>query len=200
MFNHAVKLPLSLDVAAIRRAIDYIEKALNDRDFIDLYFEQANVFSAIVGMFGTKALDSVSSYEKHRHSFTAQTRFPDLRRRGAPTPLRPEDCLESKASKRPWSIQSHYNHAGWYIVWRYLVDATGTIKEGATLVIWRVDVVFLAEADWKYEGSTAGAGEGGRTHTFGVRRPATKLRDCAAYQYPGVRLKGGKPVPVNGDD
>ena len=200
MFNHAVKLPLSLDVAAIRRAIDYIEKALNDRDFIDLYFEQANVFSAIVGMFGTKALDSVSSYEKHRHSFTAQTRFPDLRRRGAPTLLRPEDCLESKASKRPWSIQSHYNHAGWYIVWRYLVDATGTIKEGATLVIWRVDVVFLAEADWKYEGSTAGAGEGGRTHTFGVRRPAAKLRDCAAYKYPGVRLKGGKPVPVNGDD
>ena len=200
MFNHAVKLPLSLDVAAIRRAIDYIEKALNDRDFIDLYFEQANVFSAIVGMFGTKALDSVSSYEKHRHSFAAQTRFPDLRRRGAPTPLRPEDCLESKASKRPWPIQSHYNHAGWYIVWRYLVDATGTIKEGATLVIWRVDVVFLAEADWKYEGSTAGAGEGGRTHTFGVRRPAAKLRDCAAYKYPGVRLKGGKPVPVNGDD
>ena len=200
MFNHAVKLPLSLDVAAIRRAIDYIEKALNDRDFIDLYFEQANVFSAIVGMFGTKALDSVSSYEKHRHSFTAQTRFPDLRRRGAPTPLRPEDCLESKASKRPWSIQSHYNHAGWYIVWRYLVDATGTIKEGATVVIWRVDVVFLAEADWKYEGSTAGAGEGGRTHTFGVRRPAAKLRDCAVFQYPGVRLKGGKPVPVNGDD
>ena len=37
-------------------------------------------------------------------------------------------------------------------------------------------------------------------HTFGVRRPAAKLRDCAAYQYPGVRLKGGKPVPVNGDD
>ena len=200
MFNHVVKLPLSLDVAAIRRAIDYIEKALNDRDFIDLYFEQANVFSAIVGMFGTKALDSVSSCEKHRHSFTAQTRFPDLRRRGAPTPLRPEDCLESKASKRPWSIQSHYNHAGWYIVWRYLVDATGTIKEGANLAIWRVDVVFLADTDWKYERSTAGAGGGGRTHTFSVRCPAAKLRDCAAYRYPGVRLKGGKPVPVNGDD
>ena len=80
------------------------------------------------------------------------------------------------------------------------MDATGTIKEGATVAIWRVDVVFLADADWKYEGSTAGAGGGGRTHTFGVRRPATKLRDCAAYKYPGVRLKGGKPVPVNGDD
>ena len=89
MFDPDVRLPPGLDAAAIRRAIEYIEKALNDRDFIDLYFEQANVFSAIVGMFGTKALDSVSNYEKHRHSLTAQTRFPDLRRRGASEPLRP---------------------------------------------------------------------------------------------------------------
>ena len=198
MFDPAVRLPAGLDAAAIRRAIEYIETALNDRDFIDLYFEQANVFSAIVGVFGTKALDSVSSYEKHRHSFTAQTRFPDLRRRGAPEPLRPEDCLESKASKRPWPIQSHYDHPGWYIVWRYLVDPTGTIKTGLNLVIWRVHVVFLTEADWQYEGSKAGERGGGRTHTFGVRRPADKLRDCAAYRYPGVALKGGKPVPVNG--
>ncbi len=198
MFDSAVRLPTGLDAAAIRRAIGYIETALNDRDFIDLYFEQANVFSAIVGMFGTKALDSVSNYEKHRHSFTAQTRFPDLRRRGAQEPLRPVDCLESKASKRPWAVQSHYNHSGWYIVWRYLVDPTGTIKNGLNLVIWRVDVVFLTEADWKYEGSKAGERGGGRTHTFGVQRPADKLRDCAAYRYPGVVLKGGKPVPVNG--
>ena len=97
MFDPDVRLPAGLDAAAIRRAIEYIETALNDRDFIDLYFEQANVFSAIVGMFGTKALDS----------------------------------------------------------------------------------------------------GGGRTHTFGVRRPAGKLRDCAAYRYSGVVLKGGKPVPVN---
>ena len=198
MFDPDVRLPAGLDAAAIRRAIEYIETALNDRDFIDLYFEQANVFSAIVGMFGTKALDSVSSYEKHRHSFTAQTRFPDLRRRGEAEPLRPADCLESKASKRPWPIQSHYDHPGWYIVWRYLVDPTGTIKTGLHLVIWRVHVVFLTEADWQYEGSRAGDSGGGRTHTFGVRRPAGKLRDCAAYRYPGVVLKGGKPVPVNG--
>lgn len=198
-FDSGVALPLGLDLAAIRRAIQFIEKSLNDRDFIDLYFEQANVFSAIVGMFGTKALDSVSNYEKHRHSFEAQTRFPDLRRRGAPMPLRPADCLESKASKRPWSIQSHYNHPGWYIVWRYLVDPTRTIKPGAYVVIWRVDVVFLDESDWKYEGSKARSGRGGRTHTFGVRKPASKLRTCAAYRYPGIRLKGGKPVPVNGE-
>ena len=199
MFDSTVRLPAGLDEAAIRRAIEYIETALNDRDFIDLYFEQANVFSAIVGMFGTKALDSVSNYEKHRHSFTAQTRFADLRRRGASEPLRPVECLESKASKRPWSIQSHYNHSGWYIVWRYLVDPTRTIKNGLNLVIWRVDVVFLSEADWKYQGSRAGESGGGRTHTFGVQRPADKLRGCAAYRYPGVVLKGGKPVPVNGE-
>ena len=130
MFNHAVKLPLSLDVAAIRRAIDYIEKALNDRDFIDLYFETSHVFSAIVGMFGTKALDSVSSYEKHRHSFTAQTRFPDLRRRGAPdtAPTRrialkakPASALVDPIALQPCGL-----------VYRLALscDATGTINEG----------------------------------------------------------------------
>ena len=199
MFDSSVKLPTGLEVSAIGRAIEYIERALNDRDFIDLYFEQANVFSAIVGMFGTKALDSVSNYEKHRHSSTAQTRFPDLSRRGAPTPLRPEDCLESKASLRAWPIQSHYDHPGWYVVWRYLVDATATIKRGSQVVIWRVDVVFLEKDDWKYEGSKAGTTGGGRTHTFGVRRPAEKLRDRAVYRYPNIRLRAGKPVPINGD-
>lgn len=34
------------------------------------------------------------------------------------------DYLESKASKWVWAIQSHYDHPGWYIVWRYLVDQT----------------------------------------------------------------------------
>ena len=197
MFDPSVKLPAGLEISAIRRAIEYIERALNDRDFIDLYYEQANVFSAIVGMFGTKALDSLSNYEKHRHSTTAQTRFPDLSRRGAPTPLRPEDCLESKASLRGWPIQSHYDHSGWYIVWRYLVDPTKTIKPDLQLVIWRVDVVFLNSDDWKYEGSGAGVSGGGRTHTFGVIRPAAKLRECAVYHHPGIRLRGGKPVPVN---
>ena len=54
MFDSSVKLPPGLELSAIRRAIEYIERTLNDRDFIDLYYEQANVFSAIVGMFGTK--------------------------------------------------------------------------------------------------------------------------------------------------
>lgn len=159
-FDTTVPLPPGLQVTAIKNAIEYIEREL--MDFAELYVEQANVFSALVGMFGTKALDQVSNFEKHRHAQMAQQRFPDLCRRGARKPLRPNDCLESKASKRPWAIQSHYDHSGWYIVWRYLVDTTESIERGKPVIIWRVDVVFLEKADWKYETSTAGAGGGGR--------------------------------------
>jgi hypothetical protein len=78
MFDNNVALPPGLQISAIRKSMEYIENKLGDRDFIDLYIEQANIFSALVSMFGTKALDSVSNYEKHRHSYTAQQRFPDL--------------------------------------------------------------------------------------------------------------------------
>ena len=198
VFDPEVALPAGLEISAIRRAIDYVERELSADIFTDLYLEQANIFSALVGIFGTKALDTVSNYEKHRHTHTAQQRFPDLSRRGAQTPLRPEDALESKGSSRPWAIQSHYDHAGWYIVWRYLVDVTQTIKPGASLVIWRVDIPFLERSDWKYEGSTAGSGGGGRTHTFGVKRPATRLKGCAVYRDTGIAIRDGKPVPING--
>jgi hypothetical protein len=182
MFDNNVALPPGLQISAIRKSMEYIENKLGDRDFIDLYIEQANIFSALVSMFGTKALDSVSNYEKHRHSYTAQQRFPDLCRRGCLKPIKPEDALESKGSSRPYAIQSHYDHSGWYIVWRYLVDPTGTISPGKMLLIWRVDVVFLNKDDWKYEGSTAGEKGGGRTHTFGVKRPASRLRNAAVYR------------------
>jgi hypothetical protein len=69
-FNPQVPLPPGLDVAAIRRAVEYIEREL--ADLVEIYYEQANVFSAIVGIMGTKALDSVSTYEKHRNLDTAQ--------------------------------------------------------------------------------------------------------------------------------
>ena len=52
-FNQGVELPPGLDIAAIRRAVDYIEREL--AELVEIYFEQANVFSAIVGIFGTKA-------------------------------------------------------------------------------------------------------------------------------------------------
>ncbi len=197
-FDAEVPLPPGLDCAAIRRAIEYIEREL--AEFVEVYYEQSNVFSALVGIFGTRALDSVSNYEKHRHADTAQQRFPDLKRRGSGEKPKPKECLESKASKRPWAIQSHYDHAGWYIVWRYLVDPTETLEMERPVVIWRVDVVFLEKPDWKYEKSRAGDAGGGRTHTFGVKNPATKLKGKAVYQRSDVVVKGGKPVPCNGAD
>ena len=139
-FNLTASLPSGLDTAAIRRAIDYIEREL--AELVDIYYEQANVFSAIVGIFGTKALDSVSNYEKHRNVDTAQQRFPDLRRRGSGQKPSPKESLESKGSKRPWAIQSHYDHPGWYIIWRYLVDPTESLERGKPVIIWRVDVIF----------------------------------------------------------
>jgi len=167
-------------------------------DFVELYQDQANVFSAVVGIFGTKALDSLSSYEKHRNIDTAQQRFPDLRRKGSGSRPTPNESLESKGSKRPWSIQSHYDHPGWHIIWRYLVDPTQSVEPGKPIIIWRVDVVYLEKSDWKYEGSSASAGGGGRTHTFGVKEPAKKLAGTAVYRRSGITLRGGKPVPTNG--
>ena len=133
-FDSSVALPPGLDVGAIRRAIDYIERELVD--LVELYEEQANVFSAVVGIFGTKALDSVRNYEKHRHLHTAQQRFPDLRRRGSGSTPSANESLESKGSKRPWAIQSHYDHPGWYIVWRYLIDPTESLEAGKPVVPW----------------------------------------------------------------
>ena len=196
-FDSSVPLPPGLTLAAVRRATEYIEREL--AELVDIYYEQMNVFSAIVGIYGTKALDSVSSYEKHRNVDTAQQRFPDLRRRGAGPKPTPNDSLESKASKRPWALQSHFDHSGWYIVWRYLVDSTETLDKGKPVIVWRVDVAFIEKSDWKYESSRAGPSGGGRTHTFGLHRPATKLRGKAAYRRGDVALVGGKPVPKNGD-
>ena len=196
-FDASVELPVGFGgIPAIRRAIEYMEREL--ASLVEIYFEQANVFSALVGIFGTRALDSVSNWEKSRHVYTAQTRFPDLCRRGCAQPPCPEDCLESKASKRAWAIQSHYDHPGWYIVWRYLVDPTESVERHKPVVIWRVDVVFLEKSDWKYERSTAGEAGGGRTHTFGVKQPRTRLEGKAVYRRRDIVIRDGKPIPANG--
>ncbi len=197
-FDPTVPLPPGLDVGAIRRAIDYMEREL--ADLVDLYFEQANEFSAVVGIYGAKALDSVSNYEKHRHIDTAQQRFPDLIRRGCGQRRTPNDCLESKGSKRPWAIQAHYDHPGWYIVWRYLIDPTESLQSGKPVIIWRVDIVFLEKSDWKYEKSSAGEMGGGRTHTFGIKNAAQKLRGKAVYKRKDVIIRDSKPIPRNGNE
>jgi hypothetical protein len=195
-FNTEARLPPDLTIPAIRNSVEYIEKELDS--FVEIFFEQANVFSALVGIFGIKALDSLSAYEKSRHRDIAQQRFPDLRRRGSRAVPPPNESLESKGSKRPWALQSHYDHPGWYIVWRYLVDPTTSLEANKRLIIWRVDLLFVEKADWKYEGSTAGIEGGGRTHTFGLRYPSSKLKNKAVYERKDVRLVRGKPVIING--
>jgi hypothetical protein len=190
-----IALPKQLTPGQIKKAVNYAEKECEK--LIDVYHEQANVFSAIVGIMGSKALDAFSPYKKHKHPDTAQQRFPDLSLGGKLDPP-PGEALESKGSSRPWAIQSHYDHPGWYIVWRYCVDPTQTMKPGRQVVIWRVDVVFIEKGDWKYEGSKAGDSGGGRTHTFGIRKPATLLKGKHGYILPGIKIQGGKPVLANG--
>ncbi len=195
-FDRSVLLPPELKISHIRNAIEYVEDST--AEFIDVYYEQANVFSALVGIFGVRALDSFSPYKKHKHPDVAQQRFPDLSLRGRRNPP-PTQSVESKGTRRPNALQSHYNHAGWYIVWRYSVDPTKRMKPGKPAFIWRVDVAYLESADWKYEGSLAAEGRGGRTHTFGVRRPAEKFRYAGVYRYPKVSIRQGTPTLVNGE-
>ena len=57
-FDSTVALPAGLTVTAIKKSIDYIEREL--AHLVDIYFEQINVFSAIVGIYGTRALDQHS--------------------------------------------------------------------------------------------------------------------------------------------
>ncbi len=166
-------LPPELKIAHLRKAIDYIETEISE--FVDVYFEQANVFSALIGIFGVRALSSISPYKKHKHPDVAQQRFPDLSLKGKLNPP-PEQAVESKGSTRPWALQAHYNHPGWYIVWRNMVDPTKSVKPGKTVVIWRVDARFLEAGDWKYEGSKAGEGKGGRTQKC-RRLPASQHCD-----------------------
>jgi hypothetical protein len=192
-FHKAVPLPPGLTIVHIKNAIEFVEE--KSEELIDLYFEQANIFSAVVGILGVRALDSLSPYKRHRHPDIAQQRFPDLSLKGKAEP-HPAEALESKGSSRPWAIQSHYNHPGWYIVWRYAIDPTKRMKHGKPVLIWRVDLPFLQATDWKYEGSKAKQGQGGRTHTFGIQNPKAVISKAIIYQAPEVSLSRGKPSLV----
>src|ERR1700687_4296087 len=125
-FDRAVPLPPELKITHIREAIEHVEGRASE--LIDIYFEQANVFSGIVGILGIQPLHALSPYKKHKHPDIAQQRFPDLSLRGKLNPP-PQHALESKGSTRPWALQSHYNHPGWYVVWRYAVDQTKRMKK-----------------------------------------------------------------------
>jgi hypothetical protein len=195
-FDETVSLPPGLTVGPIKKSIEYIERELSE--LIEIYFEQKNVFSGLVGIYGTRALDQHRPYEKVRHTDIAQTRFPDLRYRGKGSDASPRFCLESKGSIRAWAVQSHYDHEGWYIIWRYLVDPTTQIEPDKSVIVWRTDVVYLRKEDWKYERSKAGEKGGGRTHTFGVAEPSKRLKGCSVYRREDIVVRAGKPIQING--
>ena len=77
-FNPEVTLPPGLSLGQLGRVIASVET--ETEQFVDAYFEQANVFSALVGIFAARAFSSLTVYEKHRHADLAQQRFPDLKR------------------------------------------------------------------------------------------------------------------------
>jgi len=56
----------------------------------------------------------------------------------------------------------------------------------------------MSRHDWKYEGSSASSRGGGRTHTFGLKNPAARLKGRAVYARSDVRIAGGKAVLKNG--
>lgn len=191
-FN-AAAMPPTLTKAQLQLAIQYIEETAEE--WVDIYEEQRNVFSAVIGILGTKALDIYSRYKKNPHKHHAASRFPDLQLRGKTK--RPRYCLESKGSTRPWQIQAHYDHAGWYLVWRYFVDPTRKLVRGKGVVVWRVDTVPLKKSDWVYQKSRARSGAGGRTHTFGVQTPKQKIAPTwVSFQLPGFELQGGQPARI----
>ena len=196
-FDRAVPLPPELKITHIREAIEHVEGRA--ADLIDIYLEQANVFSGIVGIFGVQALHALSPYKKHKHPDIAQQRFPDLSLSGKLNPPR-STPWNPKGRRVLGALQSHYNHPGWYIVWRYAVDQTKRLKLDKMVAIWRVDIAFLREEDWKYEGSKAAEGRGGRTHTFGIKLPAKRLKNCIVYQNPRVAIRQGGPVLANLDE
>ena len=72
------------------------------------------------------------------------------------------------------------------------------MKAGRPVIVWRIDLPFLSQADWKYEGSRAEQGRGGRTHTFGVKTPKNRLLHSIVYQAAKVVLSGGGPILTNG--
>ena len=75
-FDRKIPLPPDLKISHIRKAVEYIEREATE--LTEVYFEQANVFSGLVGIFGVRALHSLSPYKKHKHPDVAQQSFLDV--------------------------------------------------------------------------------------------------------------------------
>ncbi len=74
------------------------------------------------------------------------------------------------------------------------------IAERAIPKLAQVDVAFQSREDWKYEGSKAGEGRGGRTHTFGVKQPADRFANAIVFHHPRIIVRHGRPTLANGGE
>lgn len=63
-------LPPGLATLQIGKAVEYVEAKA--AELVDLYYEQANLFSGIVGILSAQALHTFSPYKKHKHPDVAQ--------------------------------------------------------------------------------------------------------------------------------
>lgn len=104
---------------------------------------QANIVSNVVGNLGVMALDSDTKYKRPSSVIDREQRFPDLRG--------PEkEPLESKGALNFNTPNAHNKKEGWFIVWRYIIDSQHELDGARTVKIFRVDVAYLLEDDWKY--------------------------------------------------
>jgi hypothetical protein len=98
-FDRAVPLPPGLTIAHISAAIEFVEEKAEE--LIELYFEQANIFSGVVGILGVRALDSLSPYKRHKHPDIAQQRLPGLVAPRPFGPLHPSNLWNPRAVPGP---------------------------------------------------------------------------------------------------
>jgi NOL1/NOP2/fmu family ribosome biogenesis protein len=60
-FDRSIQLPPALGITHIKNAIEFIEQRAEE--WLDIYLEQANIFSGVIGILGVRALDSLSAYK-----------------------------------------------------------------------------------------------------------------------------------------
>ena len=65
-FDPSIALPPGLEIGQIRRAVEYVEREASG--LVDIYYEQKNVFSAIVSILGTRALGVKSARVHTAHA------------------------------------------------------------------------------------------------------------------------------------
>jgi len=141
LVDEKVSLPPGLTIGHIKKAVDEIESIAN-KVLDAIGDQQLNLLSNLVSGLGSAALNRLGPYHQDANRSRAQTRFPDLRNdEGIPL-----ECKGNFAFNAP---NAHNQEEGWFIIWRYIIDRSMTLDPNFALKIFRVDVGYLLEKDWK---------------------------------------------------